>query len=151
VFAGTAALIKATTNVCSSLGGVGLLLLTQLASQAGQLTASSPAISTVDPLLSVAIGVLVYGEHLRRGRSRVWSCSPCCYYLQSRSFSSARWTRPEHSDRPCNSPRAVSECRGRTERSLPSRARTKVEAGATGSRSDKALMPINPPSTGDQS
>ncbi len=30
-------------------------------------TASLPAMATVDPLLSVAIGVLVYAEHLRRG------------------------------------------------------------------------------------
>ena len=47
-------------------GGLGLLL-TQLAFQAGPLTASLPAIATVDPLLSIAIGVLVYDEHLRRG------------------------------------------------------------------------------------
>lgn len=83
VYAGTAALIKATTNVLARhglvavlsswqlgavivLGAVGLFL-TQLAFQAGPLTASLPAISTVDPLLSVAIGVLVYDEHLRRG------------------------------------------------------------------------------------
>ncbi|UQX86868.1 DMT family transporter [Jatrophihabitans telluris] len=83
VFAGTAALIKAATNVLTlhgpwavlsswqlyavlALGGIGLVL-TQLAFQAGPLTASLPAISTVDPLLSVAIGVLVYDEHLRRG------------------------------------------------------------------------------------
>jgi hypothetical protein len=83
VYAGTAALIKATTNVLSQhglwatlvswqllavvvLGAVGLFL-TQLAFRAGPLTASLPAISTVDPLLSVAIGVLVYDEHLRRG------------------------------------------------------------------------------------
>ena len=83
VYAGTAALIKATTNVLSrygvwamllswqlvavlALGGIGLFL-TQLAFRAGPLTASLPAISTVDPLLSVAIGVVVYDEHLRRG------------------------------------------------------------------------------------
>ena len=83
VYATTAALIKATTNVLSrhgplamlsswqlyvllGLGAIGLFL-TQLAFRAGPLTASLPAISTVDPLLSVAIGVLVYDEHLRRG------------------------------------------------------------------------------------
>ena len=43
------------------------LFLTQLAFRAGPLTASLPAISTVDPLLSVTIGVVVYDEHLRRG------------------------------------------------------------------------------------
>lgn len=43
------------------------LLLTQLTFQAGPLTASLPAMSTVDPLLSIAIGVVVYDEHLRSG------------------------------------------------------------------------------------
>ncbi len=83
VYATTAALIKSTTNVLSQHGpvavltswqlyvvvGLGVLglFLTQLAFRAGPLTASLPAISTVDPLLSVAIGVVVYDEHLRRG------------------------------------------------------------------------------------
>jgi hypothetical protein len=83
VYATTAALIKATTNVLSKHGPVAMLFswqlyvvlglgaiglfLTQLAFRAGPLTASLPAISTVDPLLSVAIGVVVYDEHLRRG------------------------------------------------------------------------------------
>lgn len=83
VYATTAALIKATTNVLSKHGlvamliswqlyvvlglGAGGLFLTQLAFRAGPLTASLPAISTVDPLLSVTIGVVVYDEHLRRG------------------------------------------------------------------------------------
>jgi hypothetical protein len=34
------------------------------------LTASLPAIATVDPLLSIAIGVLVYHEHLHHGPFR---------------------------------------------------------------------------------
>lgn len=83
VYAADAALIKATTNVFSLHGPVAVLLswqlysvlvlgaaglfLTQLAFQVGPLTASLPAISTVDPLLSVAIGVMIYDEHLRRG------------------------------------------------------------------------------------
>jgi hypothetical protein len=83
VYAADAALIKTTTNVFAVHGlaamlaswqlytvlvlGVAGLFLTQLAFQAGPLTASLPAISTVDPLLSVAIGVMVYDEQLRRG------------------------------------------------------------------------------------
>jgi len=83
VYAATAALIKATTNVAAIHGllavlaswqlytvlavGALSLFLTQLAFQAGPLTASLPTMATVDPLLSVAIGVLVYDEHLRRG------------------------------------------------------------------------------------
>jgi len=45
----------------------GGLFLAQVAFQAGPLTASLPAISTIDSLLSVLIGVLIYDEHLRRG------------------------------------------------------------------------------------
>ncbi|MEO9236542.1 MAG: DMT family transporter [Jatrophihabitantaceae bacterium] len=47
-------------------GAIGLLL-NQLAFQAGPLTASLPAIATVDPLLSIVVGVLVYDEHIHRG------------------------------------------------------------------------------------
>jgi hypothetical protein len=47
-------------------GALGVLLC-QLAYQAGPLTASQPTITAVDPLASVAIGVLIFDEHLRRG------------------------------------------------------------------------------------
>ncbi|MDQ6936843.1 MAG: DMT family transporter [Actinomycetota bacterium] len=83
VYAATAALIKAATDVLSSHGWSAVLLswqlyavvalgafglfLSQLAFQAGPLTASLPSMATVDPLLSIVIGVLVYDEHLRRG------------------------------------------------------------------------------------
>ena len=81
-YACTAALIKSCTNIVAAgllalltswqpyllvvAGGIGLLLA-QLAFQSGPLTASLPAIATVDPLLSVAIGVWVYDERLSRG------------------------------------------------------------------------------------
>ena len=81
-----AALIKSCTNVATSglvalltswqlylfllAGGAGLLL-TQLAFQAGPLSASLPAITTVDPLLSVVIGVWVYDERLKAGPGSV--------------------------------------------------------------------------------
>lgn len=79
-FAGTAALIKTSTDVLVSgplalltswplyaLVGVGAAALTlnQLAFQAGPLSASLPAITTVNPLLSVVIGLAVYDESLR--------------------------------------------------------------------------------------
>jgi hypothetical protein len=48
------------------LGAIGLFL-SQLAFQAGPLTASLPAMATVDPLLSIVVGVLVYDEHIHRG------------------------------------------------------------------------------------
>ena len=47
-------------------GAIGLFL-SQLAFQAGPLTASLPAMATVDPLLSIVVGVLVYDEHIHRG------------------------------------------------------------------------------------
>ncbi len=80
VYASTAALIKGVTDLAlrgplvllSSwqpytlvvVGAAGLVL-NQLAFQAGPLTASLPAIATVDPLFSVAIGVWVYDEQIR--------------------------------------------------------------------------------------
>jgi hypothetical protein len=82
IYAGTAALLKALTTIASRdvtplatswqlyvlviLGGAGLLL-NQVAFQAGPITASLPALSTVDPLASIAIGVAVYDEPIRRG------------------------------------------------------------------------------------
>lgn len=82
VYAATAALLKGLTDravlgplvALSSwqlytvivVGAFGLLL-SQLAFQAGPLTASLPAIATVDPLLSIVVGVMVYDEHIHRG------------------------------------------------------------------------------------
>jgi hypothetical protein len=39
--------------------GIGGLLLNQLAFQAGPIAASLPATATIDPLLSIVVGVLV--------------------------------------------------------------------------------------------
>ncbi|HEX2904822.1 MAG TPA: DMT family transporter [Jatrophihabitans sp.] len=82
VYAADAALLKTATDRLASgllvllgswqlyavilLGALGLYL-SQLAYQAGPLTASQPAISVVDPLLSVVIGVLIFDERVRRG------------------------------------------------------------------------------------
>jgi drug/metabolite transporter (DMT)-like permease len=82
VYAASAAVLKALTDravhgpealltswqlyTVIAVGALGLLL-NQLAFQAGPLTASLPAIATVDPLLSIVVGVLVYDEHLHRG------------------------------------------------------------------------------------
>lgn len=82
-YACTAALIKSCSDVVLSFGPLALLtswqlyllvaagavglVLSQLAFQAGPLRASLPAIATVDPLVSIALGVLVYDEHLRAG------------------------------------------------------------------------------------
>lgn len=82
VYAATAALLKALTTIALHgpiplftswqlyvvvmLGAAGLLL-NQIAFQAGPLAASLPAIATVDPLLSIVIGVTVYDEPIRHG------------------------------------------------------------------------------------
>jgi hypothetical protein len=79
-YALNATLIKACTNVLARgpialllswqlylllvTGAVGLLL-NQLSYQAGPLAASLPAITVVDPLLSVLLGVIIYDENLR--------------------------------------------------------------------------------------
>lgn len=82
IYAATAALLKAVTDIATRsplglltswqlylvilLGATGLIL-NQLAFQAGPLTASLPATASVDPLLSIVVGVFVYDEHIRRG------------------------------------------------------------------------------------
>lgn len=81
-FAATAAALKGTTDAFShglvavftgwplyllvAAGAVGLLL-NQLAFASGPLRASLPAITTLDPLASLVIGVVVYDERLRHG------------------------------------------------------------------------------------
>ena len=80
LFAVAAALLKETTNVLShgvaalfttwpgyalvAVGGAGLLL-SQLAYRAGPLSASLPAITAVNPIVSVIIGVAVFDEPFR--------------------------------------------------------------------------------------
>jgi drug/metabolite transporter (DMT)-like permease len=82
VYAGSAAMLKAVTDIAVrsplalilswqlyafiTLGAAGLLL-SQLAFQAGPITASLPATAAIDPLLSIVVGVSVYDEHIRRG------------------------------------------------------------------------------------
>jgi len=83
IYAGTAALIKACTNILLQHGLSGLLtswqlyavvaagaaglLLAQTAFQAGPLAASLPATAATDPLVSVVFGVVVFDEQLRHG------------------------------------------------------------------------------------
>jgi hypothetical protein len=81
-FAATAGLLKETVDIASrgagallttwpgyaliAVGGVGLLL-NQVAYQAGPLRASLPAITTVNPIVSLVIGVTVFDEGFRSG------------------------------------------------------------------------------------
>lgn len=87
VYACTAVLIKAVTNIAIDhglvdallswqlpvlvLAGAGGILLAQVAFRSGPLTASLPAMASLDPLLSVALGIIVYDEHLRGGTGPV--------------------------------------------------------------------------------
>jgi hypothetical protein len=82
IYATTAALLKGLSDIAThaplhvltswqlygviALGACGVLL-SQIAFQAGPLTASLPATATLDPLLSIAIGVGVFDEHIRNG------------------------------------------------------------------------------------
>jgi drug/metabolite transporter (DMT)-like permease len=83
IYACTAVLLKAVTGVASR-GGIAAVLtswqlpvlvvagaagmvLAQLAFRSGPLNASLPAMATIDPLLSVVLGLIVYDEQLRTG------------------------------------------------------------------------------------
>ncbi len=81
-FAGTAGLLKETMEIVNRgpgalfttwplyaliiVGGIGLLL-NQLAYQAGPLHFSLPAVTIVDPIVSLVIGVAVFDERFRNG------------------------------------------------------------------------------------
>lgn len=51
--------------------GVAAVFLAQNAFQAGPLTASQPALTITDPMVSVAIGVSLFGDHLAHGASDI--------------------------------------------------------------------------------
>lgn len=86
-YACTAALIKSMSNVLVGHGAVALLtswqlyaavasgalglVLTQLAFRTAPLRGSLPTIATVDPLVSILLGVVVYDERLRPGPAAV--------------------------------------------------------------------------------
>jgi hypothetical protein len=96
-YACTAALLKSSSNVALSDGLLALLsswqlyllvaagltglALSQLAFRAGPLRASLPAIATLDPLMSIVLGVLVYDEHLRPGPVAVLGEIACLLLL----------------------------------------------------------------------
>ncbi|MDT4891244.1 MAG: hypothetical protein QOE97_279 [Pseudonocardiales bacterium] len=83
VYAGTAALLKSLTTVAADHGighvlvswqlyavvaaGALGLAIAQLSFRAGPLAAGLPIAATVDPLLSIGLGVLLFDEHIRLG------------------------------------------------------------------------------------
>lgn len=102
VLAGTATLLKACTHLLAlgpltlvtswkpyallAAGGIALLL-NQLSFQAGPLSASLPAITVVEPLLAILLGVLVYHENLRH---TPWAIATECGFLAL--FTTAAFT-----------------------------------------------------------
>lgn len=78
----TAALLKETINIATGANpirlvsswplyllvavGAGALLVTQVAYQSGPLAASLPALTMVNPIVAIALGILVFDEHLVR-------------------------------------------------------------------------------------
>ena len=105
IYASTAALLKACTNIATTslsalftswqlyvvlVAGLAGLLLAQLAFQAGPLTASLPVIAAIDPVLSVAIGVVIYDEQLRSGLLPGTAAAGCLLLLAVAAFGLSR-------------------------------------------------------------
>jgi len=104
-FGATAALIKACTNV-AALGwshlftspalwlllvvGPAGLLLNQLAFQAGPLSASLPALTVVNPLVSLAAGMLVFDEQLSSQPSRIGAAAVALIVVVAASIALSR-------------------------------------------------------------
>ena len=105
-YACTAALIKSSSNTLLAHGLLGMLsswqpyaalatgglglVLTQLAFRAGPLRTSLPAMATADPLLSIALGVFVYDEHLRPGALAIGGELACLTLLCLAAFALGR-------------------------------------------------------------
>lgn len=120
IYACTAALIKSCSNIALGQGPLALLtswqlylllvagaaglIGSQLAFQAGPLRASLPAIATVDPLVSITLGVFVYGERLRSSLGAVIAELLCLLVLCVVAIYLSRLTgvqeAPERSGRP---------------------------------------------------
>lgn len=107
-YAATAALLKTLTDIAVAhplhlfvswqlyavlVLGAGGLLLNQMAFQAGPLSASLPAIATVDPLLSVVIGVALYDERIRH---TAWSLAGLAVLLSVLGIAIVALVRAEH-------------------------------------------------------
>jgi drug/metabolite transporter (DMT)-like permease len=113
-YAFTAALIKSCSDVALSQGPVSLLtswqlyvliaagsagmVLSQIAFQSGPLRASLPAIAIVDPLASIALGVLVYDEHLRPGPVAMTGELACLLALCAAAIYLSRLSAGESAD-----------------------------------------------------
>lgn len=104
-FAGVAALLKVCTDLLArgvvpllaswpvyallAVGAVGLLL-NQLAFQAGPLSAALPAIITVDPLVSIALGAAVFDERLHHTPGAVVAEVACLALLTTAGIALGR-------------------------------------------------------------
>ncbi len=119
IYASTAALIKACTDIAARspsalltswqlyvllVAGATGLICVQLAFHAGPLTASLPVIAAVDPVLSVALGVLVYDERLRGGPWTITVEAASLMLLASAAFALSR-VRAIADEQPTRTPR----------------------------------------------
>jgi hypothetical protein len=106
-FAGQAALLKACTAVFAHrpgdllsswqlyalvVVGVSAVVLNQLAFRAGPLSASLPVSTTVNPILGVLVGALVYDENLRHSTAAVIGELGCLALLTIAAMSLTRLT-----------------------------------------------------------
>jgi hypothetical protein len=105
MFAVTASLLKVNTGLLAqgplrllaswqlyalvAVGAIGLLL-NQLAYQSGPLSASLPAITVVDPLVAVLIGVAVFDENLRHSPPAIAGELLCLGLLALSGYNLAR-------------------------------------------------------------
>jgi drug/metabolite transporter (DMT)-like permease len=121
-FAATAGLLKETTDVLShgpvalltawpvyalvAVGSVGLLL-SQLAYRAGPLRASLPAITTVNPIVSLVIGVAVFDEPFRAAPGYLLGEVLGLAVMAGAAVGLTRSAPDEHADRTARSSRLV--------------------------------------------
>ena len=77
---------------CSCLGPA-VFLINQIAFQAGPLSASLPAITAIDPLASIVLGVLLFDEQLH---GTTWAAAGETAALLLLAFSIVKLARAEH-------------------------------------------------------
>ena len=125
-YAATAALLKSVTNIALRgpvpvltswqlyaviASGAAGLMLNQVAFRAGPLTASLPAIATVDPLLSIALGIIIFHEHIHHGTFQGFWLSSLVLII---GIAAIQLARSGQEARTPPKPNGCARCRART-------------------------------------